>query len=232
MQFSINNAKHVSTGYTPFFLNYGRHPRSPLSNEITALKAAAHVHTPGLPALSEVLQEMEVTLNRVKRSLQAAQDRQKSYADKHRRPHQITEGMHVLLSSKSLRFQGKGKRKLFPKFIGPFLVSEMVGQNAARLKLPGDWLMHPVFHVSLLKPFRGDPPDAVMVEDSIPLDLQHMPAYEVESILATRLGSKKQTEFLCKWSNFTDDHNSWETAENLPAQLVGDFWAASRMTRR
>ena len=72
----------------------------------------------------------------------------------------------------------------------------------------------------LLKLFRCDPLDADMVEDSIPLHLQNMPFYEVESILATRLGSKKQTEFLCKWSNFTDDNNSWDSAENLPAQFV------------
>jgi hypothetical protein len=105
VQFSINNAKHASTNYSPFYLNYGRHPRSPLTNDIAAFKSSARF-TSSLPALSEVLQEMEETLSRVKRLLQGAQERQKLYADKHRRPHHITEGMYVLLSSKNLRFTG------------------------------------------------------------------------------------------------------------------------------
>jgi hypothetical protein len=107
----------------------------------------------------------------------------------------------------------------------------MVGENAARLKLPSEWQMHPVFHVSLMKPFKGPTPTETP-EESIPIDVQNTPVYEIESILATRLGSRKQSEFLCKWVNFSDAHNSWEPADKLPAQLVSDFWTASRMSRR
>ena len=91
--------------------------------------------------------------------------------------------------------------------------------------------MHPVFHVSLLKPFKGPTPTQI-TKKSIPIDVQNTPVYEIESILATRLGSRKQSEFLCKWVNFSDAHNSWEPADKLPAQLVSDFWTASRMSRR
>ena len=65
------------------------------------------------------------------------------------------------LSSRNLVPAGKGKRKPFPKFLGPFLIEEMVGENAAKLRLPDTWRIHDVFHVSLLKPWVGGADSAV-----------------------------------------------------------------------
>src|ERR1700687_5866454 len=33
-EFAINNSTSASTGHTPFYLNYGEHPATPLSNVI------------------------------------------------------------------------------------------------------------------------------------------------------------------------------------------------------
>jgi hypothetical protein len=56
----------------------------------------------------------------------------------------------------------KGERKLQGKFLGPFLISETIGANAAKLDLPDSMnKLHPVFHISLLNPYcangRGSP---------------------------------------------------------------------------
>ncbi len=64
-----------------------------------------------------VLHEMHDTLDTVKKLLRSAQDRQKSYADEKRRPHEFKEGDSMLLSSKNFRMK-KGVRNLSPLFMG------------------------------------------------------------------------------------------------------------------
>ena len=186
VQFSINNARHSSTGFSPFFLNYGRHPRSPLTNEVLALKLAANVHTPGLPALSEVLQNMTVTQERVKRLLQAAQARQKFYADQHRRDLSFAKGDQVYLSTEKLPLVGA--RKLLPKWFGPCLVEEKIGETAYRLQLPSKWKQHRVFHVSRLKPYEVSTRFPGRGHQRPPPDLEYgADVYDVENILDRRV---------------------------------------------
>ena len=96
----------------------------------------------------------------VKKCLKAAQDRQKSYVDKHRREMEYEMGEKVLLKVSPwrgiLRFGKQGK--LSPRYIGPYEILERVGPLAYRLALPTELLqIHDVFHVSMLRRYRSDP---------------------------------------------------------------------------
>jgi hypothetical protein len=82
--------------------------------------------------------------------------------------------------------------------------------------------------VSLLKTFKGKLPEGEAPEDAVALDFENVPVYALEAILATRIGTRRQSEFLCKWVGFSYDHNSWELADNLPQGMVADFWSTSR----
>lgn len=216
ISFAINNAKSSSTGETPFFLNHGTHPETPMSLGIP-------VQGP-LPALEQVFRDLESTLTRIKGLLQSAQDRQKAYVDaRFRRAHSFQEGDQVLLSTKNLKFQ-TGKKKFHPKYIGPFTIQDMIGENAAHLKLPPSYKIHPVFHVSLLKPYHeGSSSKPLSPELSIE---DGLPYYQVEHILATRVrrvGRKKVQEFLIKWLGYDDSHNSWEPRANLTPDLLEHY---------
>jgi len=216
--FAMNNAKSSSTGETPFFLNHGCHPATPVSLGLPEGK---------LPSLDAVFKDLEFTHSKIRELLKSAQDRQKAYADaRFRRPHDFKKDDFVLLSTRNLKFK-TGKKKLHPKFIGPFKILDMVpgSNNAARLALPASYSrIHPVFHVSLLKPYHVDvhctpPTPEPLVEDGVPM-------YSVEKILSTRVrrnGKRKVQEFLIKWLGYDDAHNSWEPRKNLTADLLQDY---------
>lgn len=51
----------------------------------------------------------------------------------------------------------KHRNKLLTKYYGPFKILRYIGNAACQLALPPSKI-HYVFHVSLLKPFKGTPP--------------------------------------------------------------------------
>ncbi|GJR12983.1 putative reverse transcriptase domain-containing protein [Tanacetum coccineum] len=96
----------------------------------------------------------------IKDRLKAARDRQKSYADKRRKPLEFSVGDYVLLKVSPwkgvVRFGKKGK--LAPRFVGPFKIIEKVGPVAYRLDLPEELNgVHDMFHVSNFKKCLADP---------------------------------------------------------------------------
>ena len=100
----------------------------------------------------------------IRKRLLTAQSRQKSYADKRRRPLEFEVGDHVFLKVMPkrgvVRFDKQGK--LSSRFIGPFEVLERVGAVAYRLALPPSLSgVHEVFHVSMLRKYTREPAHVV-----------------------------------------------------------------------
>jgi hypothetical protein len=92
--------------------------------------------------------------------MKEAQDRQKSYADRRRRPLEFQVGDKVFFKVAPwkgiIRFGVKGK--IASRYISPFEIKERIGPIAYRLELPV-YLdkIHNVFHVSLLRKAKIDP---------------------------------------------------------------------------
>ncbi|GJU78437.1 putative reverse transcriptase domain-containing protein [Tanacetum coccineum] len=108
----------------------------------------------------ELVQETTKKISQIKDLFKAARYRQKSYADKRRKPLEFSVGDYVLLKVSPwkgvVRF-GK-KEKLAPRFVGPFEIVEKVGPVAYRLDLPEELNgVHDTFHVSNLKKCLVDP---------------------------------------------------------------------------
>ncbi|XP_070047162.1 uncharacterized protein [Nicotiana tomentosiformis] len=92
--------------------------------------------------------------------LRTVQSRQKSYADRKVRDVAYIVGEKLLLKASPMkgvmRFRKKGK--LSPRYIGPFEVLQRIGEVAYKLSLPLSLSsVHPVFHVSMLRKYVGDP---------------------------------------------------------------------------
>ena len=101
----------------------------------------------------EMIRETSGCIKIVRQRMKAAQDRQKSYADKRRKDLEFDVGDMVFVKISPLkhmvRFGSKGK--LAPRFVGPFPIVERIGKLAYRLELPEKMSsVHNVFHVSFL----------------------------------------------------------------------------------
>jgi hypothetical protein len=117
VQFAVNNSWQETIQSTPFLLNTDfSHPAVPSI-------APIHADLPA-PGASELAKQIHAALQRAQRCMQAAQQRQKVYADQHRRHEVFKPGDLVLLQAKNFRFAAVGTRKLFPKFVGLFLLSK------------------------------------------------------------------------------------------------------------
>jgi len=76
--------------------------------------------------------------------------------------------------------------------------------------------IHPVFHVSLLKPYqpspkefgRSTPPPAMFVPET------NQEEYEVDAILDKKIVRKK-AQYLIKWVGYPLHDATWEPEENL-----------------
>ncbi|GJV43866.1 putative reverse transcriptase domain-containing protein [Tanacetum coccineum] len=112
----------------------------------------------------ELIQETTEKIIQIKQRMQAARDRQKSYADLKRKLMEFQVGDKVMLKVSPwkgvVRFGKRGK--LNPRYVGPFKVLEKVGEVAYKLELPEELSrVHNTFHVSNLKKCHADEPLAV-----------------------------------------------------------------------
>ncbi|GJR61080.1 putative reverse transcriptase domain-containing protein [Tanacetum coccineum] len=116
----------------------------------------------------EIIHETTEKVIQIKKRIQAAQDRQKSYADRRRKPLEFEVGDKVMLKVspwKGVICFGKWG-KLNPLYIGPFKILAKVGTLAYRLELPEQLSrVHSTFHVSNLKKCFVDEPLAIPLDE-------------------------------------------------------------------
>jgi hypothetical protein len=155
--------------------------------------------------------------------MRMAQSRQKSYADKRRRPLEFEEGDHVFLKvTPKLGLRGVFKtKKLCPRYVGPFQILKRVGPAAYQLTLPATMSgLHDVFHVSQLKKYIPDPFQPIEL-DSIELksDLTFQP--EPERIVDRDVKSLRTKEIPIVnvvWKGFPDGEATWELESEMMNQ--------------
>ncbi|KAH6796258.1 hypothetical protein C2S51_037244 [Perilla frutescens var. frutescens] len=123
-------------------------------------------------------------------------------------PDMVRQVLLKLNPHRRATLQGRLNVKLAAHFFGQFVVSGRVGAVAYRLQLPPSYRVHPVFHVSQLKPLKGnytakaDLPDALLAKE---------PLFVPQTVLEKRVlkrGSDSVKQVLVKWVDRDDDETT------------------------
>jgi hypothetical protein len=122
-------------------------------------------------------------------------------------------GEKVWLESKHLKLRHESK-KLAPKREGPFKITEVLNTLNYRLLLPKNWRIHPVFHASLLSPYKENNVHGENFPEPPPELVEGEPEYEIESIISHRRSGKGHA-YLVKWKGYSTGENTWEPERNL-----------------
>ncbi|CAN6678909.1 unnamed protein product [Malus baccata var. baccata] len=211
MEFAYNNSFHSSIGMSQFEALYGRACRTLLCWSEVGERVLE---------CPEIVDETTQNIQVIKSNLKAAQDRQKSLADRHTPDRVYDVGDWVFLKLSPWRGVVRfGKRgKLSPRYIGPYVIIEIVGEVAYRLELPSELSkVYNVFHVSMLRHYISDLSHVIPPQ---PLEINPDLTYDEEPVTILDWKDKvlrNKTVSLVKvlWRNHSIEEATWETEDRM-----------------
>ncbi|MBW0497523.1 hypothetical protein O181_037238 [Austropuccinia psidii MF-1] len=186
VQLAYNTRQHSTTGKTPALVEKGWNPLLPRACDTAA------------------------------KCISQAKEYNKQRWDKSHIEPEFKEGDQVLVSTLSFN-NLKGPKKMRESFLGPLTIIKLIGKNAVEVKLPEDFSRkHPVFPVSLVKPYfqteedkfpsrkrNPTPPEILEVEDS------PGPVKKIIRARKIRLNGRDQRQYLVRFKNQTADKDKW-----------------------
>ena len=123
------------------------------------------------------------------------------------------KGQKVWLEAKNLKLPYQSK-KIAPKRLGPFEITDEVGSRAYRLALPTQWRIHNVFHASLLSPFKETDEHGTAFSEPPPDIINDEEEWEVEAIIAHRRRGRGY-QYLTHFKGYPSSEDCWLPERNF-----------------
>jgi transposase InsO family protein len=199
IQYALNDAVSATTKVTPNFAVFGTIREKgwdrPTDDELTISERMKTYH-----------RTIQMEQNWAKDQYKSYYDRKRSEAPK------IQQGDRVYLRRRTpgqrkfnIRTE-KTATKLDHLQLGPFTIKRKLDFDNYELQLPTRMKIHPIFHVSLLKPTENQ---ATRENYEVSDD-----TYEVEEIMDKRV-RKGRTEYRVRWKGYDSSDDTWEPTGNL-----------------
>ena len=208
-EFAYNNAQHASTQVSPFYANYGFHPRC-------RLKVLDQEGRAVNPTAEHTVANYKAIYQQVKENLEQAQRKYKEFYDaKHKETPPFKVGDMVWLSRRNISTT-RPSTKLDYKRLGPFKITKVVGDSklAFKLDLPPRMKIHPVFHASLLEPYHKNTIPGRTQPPAPPVIVDGEEEWEVDRVLDSRI-HRGRLEYYVSWKDYGPADNGWEPAAHL-----------------
>lgn len=205
-EFWYNTSFHSAIGMSPFQALYGRSPPS-ISTYVPGSSKVA--------ALDEILSKSTEISKVLKFNLYRARNRMVQQANLRRcdKSFEIGEWVYLRLQPyRQVSVRGRASPKLSRLFYGPYRILRRIGQVAYELELPVSSRIHPVFHVSMLKPCHGTP--ATQISPLLPAvaPVGEQDTTKVFQILGRRFvsdGGNEHEELLVLWEGQPRSEATW-----------------------
>ena len=202
-EFAYNNRTHSTTQHSPFYASRGYHPNA----IITGLK------TSDIPRADELIERIQTIQDEIKSAQRLAHETVESYYDRGTTLQEIQEGDKVWLDAVNVKTTAPSK-KLADKYLGPYKVKKKISAVNYELDLPDTMMVHPVFHINLLRKHQENSILGRIEPPPPPIEVEGEEEYEVEEILDGRLW-RNQKQYLVKWEGYDTSENSWQTIADL-----------------
>ncbi|KAK3017137.1 hypothetical protein RJ639_006139 [Escallonia herrerae] len=216
-QLCFNSRKSSSTGKSAFEIVNGQQPLLPHTVNVPNAGKS--------PRAISFSEEWRQNIDLAHSYLEKAARRMKKHADKNRRSQELNVGDKVMvkLLPQDRKFLRERDSRLLQKYEGPLTIVKKIGKMAYKVDPPHWWSrqLHPVFHVSMLKPFYEDTADPSRCQIKRQgLKPKAAGKRVAEAILNDRViiaSRKRHQEYLVKWQGHMDEENTWERATDLSA---------------
>jgi len=213
-EFAVNNKVHMATKVSSFIANYGRE-----------MRMGGDIRKKGkVESAMEFVERMKKMHEEAGTALKKAQEDMKRQADRGRKETENwTKGDRVMLSTKDLVFKERLARKLVDRYIGPYIIKEVVSTNTVKLRLPSSMRIYPVVNVSQIVQYK-EQVGKQKKEEEKPVEVEGVEEWKVERILNKRK-IREVDKYLVQWKRFTAEHDSWKKKEDLEntRELVNKF---------
>ena len=213
-EFAINNKVYTVTKILPFMANYGK-----------KLRMGGDIQRKGkVESATKFVERMKKVQEEVEAALKKTQEEMKRYVDRGRKETEVwKKGDRVLLSTKDLVFKERPTKKLTERYVGPYVIEEVVSSNAVKLQLPSSMRIHPVVNVSWIVRYK-EQIKGQKKEEGKPVEVERVEEWEVEKIL-NKKKMRGVEKYLVWWKDFTVEGDTWERKENLKnaEELIEEF---------
>ena len=120
-------------------------------------------------------------------------------------------------------FKERLTKKLMERYIGLYVIEEIVSSNAVKLQLPSSMRIHPVVNVSQIVRYK-EQVKGQKKEEGKPVEVERVEEWEVEKIL-NKKKIRGVVKYLIQWKGFTAEGDTWERKENLKnaEELIEEF---------